>query len=131
MMPMLFAQKATSTTTETDWVDFDQQLINQLVADGKTVFVDVTADWCLTCKVNKKVVLDSSDVLSVFGEDDVVTMRADWTNPDPAIANYLASFGRYGIPFNVVYGPSMPKGMPLPELLTKTAVIGAINDGRS
>ena len=48
----------------------------------------------------------------------IVAMRADWTRPDPAIDAYLARFGRYGIPFNVVYGPAAPGGLPLPELLT-------------
>ena len=52
-------------------------------------------------------------------------MRADWTKPDPAIADYLKSFGRFGIPFNVVYGPGRPGGEPLPELLTERAVVAA------
>ena len=54
-------------------------------------------------------------------------MRADWTRPDPRIADYLASFGRYGIPFNVVYGPAAPAGIPLPELLTGDTVLAAID----
>ena len=53
-------------------------------------------------------------------------MIADWTRPDPVIAAYLAKFGRYGIPFNVVYGPQAPDGIPLPELLTESAVTDAV-----
>ena len=53
-------------------------------------------------------------------------MRADWTNPDPAIQRYLARFERYGIPFNAVYGPKAPEGIALPELLTKDAVLEAL-----
>ena len=53
-------------------------------------------------------------------------MRADWTLPDPAIARYLASFGRYGIPFNAVYGPKAPNGVLLPEFLTTGAVLDSI-----
>jgi suppressor for copper-sensitivity B len=60
----------------------------------------------------------------------VVPVRADWTNPDPVISDYLASFGRYGIPFNVVYGPGAPDGVPLPELLTQQAVLAAIDLAR-
>ena len=56
----------------------------------------------------------------------VVAMRADWTRPNPAIDAYLARFGRAGIPFNVVYGPAAPGGLPLPELLTTGAVTGAL-----
>jgi suppressor for copper-sensitivity B len=55
-----------------------------------------------------------------------VPMRADWTRPDPAINEYLRSFGRYGIPFNAVYGPGAPQGIALPELLTADAVLDAL-----
>ena len=111
-LPMIFAQKPVATASETEWVAFNPQMIQQEVSRGKIVFVDVTADWCLTCKVNKKVVLESSEILDQFSQDDIITMKADWTNPDPAIADYLASFGRYGIPFNVVYSATFPKGQP-------------------
>jgi suppressor for copper-sensitivity B len=53
-------------------------------------------------------------------------MRADWTRPDEAISRYLARFGRYGIPFNVVYGPKAPEGILLPELLSREAVLDAL-----
>ena len=58
-------------------------------------------------------------------------MRADWTAPDPKIADYLASFGRYGIPFNAVYGPGAPGGLALPELLSLEAVQSAIEQAGS
>ncbi len=109
------------------WVPFDRAAIPGLVAAGNTVFVDVTADWCLTCIYNKKAVLEQDAVRAMLNEGDgVVAMLADWTNPDPAIADYLASFGRYGIPFNAVYGPAHPDGVVLPELLTESAVLDAI-----
>ena len=86
------------------WEEFDPGRITGLVADGRVVFVDVTADWCLTCKVNDAVVFATDPVSGQFATPDVVPMRADWTRPDDAIARYLAGFGRYGIPFNAVYG---------------------------
>ena len=55
-------------------------------------------------------------------------MKADWTRPDPVISDFLASFGRYGIPFNVVYGPGAPQGTPLPEILTRSSVMDAMKD---
>ena len=58
--------------------------------------------------------------------DSVVTMRGDWTLPDPEISEFLASFGRYGIPFNVVFGPGAPDGLPLPEILTIDVVLSAL-----
>ncbi len=108
------------------WQPFDRGRIPRLVAAGKTVFVDVTADWCITCQANKKLVLEREPVRSWLRAPDTVAMVADWTRPDPAIADYLASFGRYGIPFNAVYGPKAPRGIVLPELLTPDAVLAAV-----
>ncbi len=106
---------------------FDPQQIPRLVGEGKTVFVDVTAAWCLTCKVNEAAVLDRDPVASRLFGPDVVAMRGDWTRPDPALTRYLESFGRYGIPFNAVYGPGRPHGELLPELLTSGAVERALD----
>ena len=108
------------------WVRFDPALIATLVGDGKVVLVDVTADWCLTCRVNKAAVLDRDPVAALLADGSVTGVRADWTSPDPVIADYLAGFGRYGIPFNAVYGPAAADGIPLPELLTDAAVLTAI-----
>jgi suppressor for copper-sensitivity B len=108
------------------WRTFDRARIDALVRDGKVVLVDVTADWCLTCKVNKALVLERGAVATALEEGRVVGLRADWTRPDPAIADYLASFERYGIPFNAVYGPGAPGGIALPELLSAEAVLDAL-----
>ena len=90
------------------------------------MFVDVTADWCITCKVNKQRVIEAGTVAAALDGERVVRMRADWTSPDPAIADFLAAYGRYGIPFNIVYGPSAPSGIVLPELLTDASVLDAL-----
>ena len=108
------------------WQAFDPAAIGGLVRDGHVVVVDVTADWCLTCKVNERLVLDAAPVKEALAQPGVVAMRADWTRPNPAIAAYLGRFGRYGIPFNAVYGPAAPGGLLLPELLTAGAVTGAL-----
>ncbi|KIT16380.1 protein-disulfide reductase DsbD family protein [Jannaschia aquimarina] len=107
-----------------DWVRFDPARIEAEVAGGEVVFVDVTADWCLTCKANKRLVLDSAPVTEALQR--TVAMRGDWTRPDPQIASYLESHGRYGIPFNAVYGPGAPEGVALPEILTEAAVLEAL-----
>jgi suppressor for copper-sensitivity B len=109
------------------WQNFDEAEITALVGRGKVVFVDVTAEWCITCQANKALVLNRGEVSKRLGGGDIVAMRADWTRPDPVIARYLAKFGRYGIPFNVVYGPAAPQGIPLPELLTQDAVLVAMD----
>ncbi|HUB96333.1 MAG TPA: protein-disulfide reductase DsbD domain-containing protein, partial [Stellaceae bacterium] len=108
------------------WRRFDPAALGPLVHDGDVVFVDVTADWCLTCKVNERLVLDSSGTHELLTAPKVVAMRADWTRPDPTIAAYLKRFGRYGIPFNAVYGPGAPAGLPLPLILTPDAVRDAL-----
>ena len=112
------------------WVAFDQAAIRDLVKDGKVVFVDVTADWCITCKVNKAAVVERGEVARRLGTAGVIAMRADWTRPDDGISRYLASFGRYGIPFNAVYGPSAPDGLALSELLSEAEVLAALDKAR-
>lgn len=109
------------------WVGFDEADLARRVTAGEVVFVDVTADWCLTCKVNKSLVLDQGEVAARLAGGDIVAMRADWTKPNARIAAYLASFQRYGIPFNAVYGPGLPDGLALPELLTNEAVLAALD----
>ncbi len=93
-------------------------LPNQLVKEGKTVFIDVTADWCLTCKVNKIFVIDTKEVSELFKKNNVIILRLDWTKPNEKIKQFLASKGRYGIPFNEIYSPLIPDGKIFPELLT-------------
>ena len=107
------------------WRKFDIAAVQNEVAKGKTVLVDVTADWCLTCQVNKSLVLNRGRVAEILGGSHIIAMKADWTKPDPTIAAYLKRFGRYGIPFNVVYGPMVPDGVPLPEILTESTVLEA------
>jgi suppressor for copper-sensitivity B len=113
------------------WRPFDAVGLRRQLADGKLVFVDVSAAWCLTCKANELTVLDRSPVADYLRDAGVVAMRADWTSPDPAVTAYLQSFGRYGVPLDVVYGPGAPDGIALPELLTLGAVIDAMGRARA
>jgi suppressor for copper-sensitivity B len=110
-----------------EWQAFDLDGLPGLVADGNTVLVDVTATWCLTCKVNELRVLENAEVHSRLQQSHVIRMRADWSRPNPYIADYLHRFARYGIPFDVVYGPQRPGGDALPELLTTNALLHAID----
>ncbi len=128
---VLYNQITVPTVTQAEnaadkWDVFDEKKIPELVAQGKIVLVDVTADWCLTCQVNKKLVLDAPDIQSVLANPRIVKMKADWTKRDEAIGLYLKSFMRYGIPFNVVYSSALPQGAPLPELLSKETVLDAL-----
>lgn len=120
------ALRAAARDTDIAWHRFDHGRIAAEVAVGRVVFVDVTADWCITCQVNKALVLDRGPVRDRLEAAGVIAMRADWTRPDPEISRFLASFGRYGIPFNVVFGPRSPFGETLSEILTPDAVMAAV-----
>ncbi|ALG73876.1 hypothetical protein VY88_22610 [Azospirillum thiophilum] len=131
-MPSLLSRTAEpgeatpSISPSARWQKFDEADIAPLVAQGRTVFVDVTADWCVTCIVNKRLVLDRDPVAGALSDGPVVTMKADMTSPNDAIMAYLAQHGRYGIPYNMVYGPGAPRGIALPELLSSNAVLDAL-----
>ncbi len=108
------------------WVTFDRQKAESLAASGRPVFVDVTADWCFTCKFNEKLVLDTPEVAGAFERLGVVPMRADWTTRDDTIGAFLAEHGRYGIPFYMLYRPgSQPRVFS--ELLTKERLLDALD----
>ena len=108
------------------WVAFDRAQIARLVSQGQVVFVDVTADWCLTCKANKALVIDRSPVADILISGRVLPMQADWTRPDENIRRFLEDNGRYGIPFDIVYGPAAPEGIALPEVLSTQVVLDAM-----
>ena len=131
-LPMALDRHASQAAAAIDgrWTPFDKAAIKDQVAAGGTVFVDVTADWCITCQANKKLVLTRGAVAERLFGSGIVPMRADWTRPDDRISSYLAEHGRYGIPFNIVYGPGAPDGIPLPELLTEAAVLAALDRAR-
>ena len=122
---------ARDARTAGDWQTLEATQIAGLVAQGKVVFVDVTADWCVTCQYNKVQVLDDGRVAERLEAAGVVTLRGDWTRPDPAISAYLESFGRYGIPFNAVYGPGLPAGKALPEILSVDGVLAALDEAEA
>ena len=101
-----------------NWLEFDKNNLSELINEKNIVFVDITADWCLTCFYNKKTVIDREKVKYLFQEYKVKKMRGDLTKPNNEINQYINSFGRFGIPVNVLYSSSTPQGILLPEVLT-------------
>ena len=105
-------------TKNNNWIDFDTVKIKELTNTNNIIFVDITADWCLTCFYNKKTVINREKVRSAFEEYNVIKIRGDLTKPNKKINDYINSFGRFGIPVNIIYSPSMPQGLLLSEVLT-------------
>ncbi len=109
------------------WVPFTQKSLDALLSDQKAVFLDFTADWCISCKFNERTAIDRPAVRAALAEAGIVPMKADWTNSNPEITAALAAFGRVGVPFYVIY-PAGRANDPiiLPEILTEQIVLDAI-----
>lgn len=117
--------QASPAASSGDWAVWSPEALAQAKAEGKPVFVDFTAAWCVTCQVNKRVALNTDATRAALARQGVVLMRADWTNRDARITAALAEFGRNGVPLYLLYDRS---GVPtvLPEILTPGAVIEAV-----
>src|SRR5437588_8182435 len=103
-----------------DWQAFTPERLQTELEQGRIVFVDFTAAWCLTCKFNEANVLEAQDVKDAFQRHGIVKLKADWTNGDPAITKLLRQFGRPGVPLYVLYPAKNQEPMVFPELLTKS-----------
>jgi thiol:disulfide interchange protein/DsbC/DsbD-like thiol-disulfide interchange protein len=109
------------------WQPFTPDVVAQYQAQGRPVFVDFTADWCLSCQVNERVVLERPEVLNKLADGKIALVRADWTRHDEDIARALATLGRSSVPTYALY-PGTP-GAParvLPEVLTTNTVLDAL-----
>jgi len=120
--------KKSSTPAEgMPWVPYSEAELQRLLAEGKSVFVDFTADWCITCKFNMRTAIDTPAVRAAFAKLGIVPMLADWTNSNPEITRKLAQFERVGVPFYLFYAPGRANDpVVLPELLTEQIVLRTI-----
>lgn len=111
------------------WAQWSAQAVEGARAEGRPVFVDFTAAWCVTCQVNKLGALSDRQVRAAFADEDVALFRADFTNRDSEIAAELARHGAAGVPLYLVYPASGEAPRVLPPLLTPSIVIQALQDG--
>ncbi len=109
------------------WNDFNYELIRTEVANNNIVFVQITADWCATCKINELLVLDNTYIYKIFKNNKVKLFKADYTLKNDHIYQYLKDHNRYGIPMYIMYGPNNKKGLILSEILTFNKIRTAIN----
>jgi thiol:disulfide interchange protein DsbD len=111
---------------ELAWQPWSPEEVQRLTGDGKPVFVDFTAAWCVTCQVNKRVALNNADVVKAFATHGLTPLKADWTRRDPRITAELASLGRNAIPVYAIYLPGGEAARLLPEVLTPSIVLGEV-----
>ena len=123
----LVARGVGQVSATDQWIPFSKEKVAELRSQGRAVFIDFTATWCITCQVNKRVALNDSAVLQRFSELNIVTMKADWTVKDAAITEALAEFGRNGVPLYVFY-PATGEPKLLPEILTPAIVLSSLGD---
>lgn len=118
-----FTVQGSASVDRVTWQPLSEQAITQALAQNKRVFVDVTADWCVTCKANKYNVLLRDEVQEALSAPNLVALRGDWSRPSDAIAAFLRKRGAAAVPFNQVYGPGLPQGEILSPLLDKSDLL--------
>jgi thiol:disulfide interchange protein DsbD len=106
------------------WQPWSPERVRQALAEGRPVFVDFTAAWCVTCQFNKRTVLSDAGVLADFEARRVLLLRADWTRRDPAITAALAALGRNGVPVYLLHSPRAPA----PRLLSEVLSVGEVRE---
>lgn len=118
-------QKSTvnSATQNNAWEPWSAESVTRYLAQGRPVFVDFTASWCLSCQVNERVALNQSQVQQAFKQANVALLKADWTEHDAAISKALAQLGRSGVPAYALYKPGASEPVLLPEVLTPGIVL--------
>ena len=116
-----FAHVGLETMDRIAWVPFSKARVEEELAAGRSVFVDFTADWCITCKFNERTAIDTPVIRALLKEKNITPIKADWTNANPEITAALKSFGRVGVPLYVIYAASNSQApVVLPELLTES-----------
>mgnify|MGYP000962014973 CR=1 FL=1 len=106
-----------------NWQPLSEAALSEALNARKRVLVDITADWCLNCRVNEVLVLHRPEVIAALNRDDVVLLQGNWSQPSAEIERFLRRYGASGIPFNAVFGPAIPQGHVLPSLLSKDALL--------
>ena len=116
-----------NSSKETYWQPYSQAALQELRAEGQSVFINLTADWCITCLANEKLALNSERFLDTLKENNIVYLKGDWTNYNPEITKLLNQHQRSGVPLYLFYPKGTGNPKILPQLLTENIVINAIS----
>lgn len=117
------------TEAHSGWTNYTTETLQSLRDQGTPVFVDLTADWCLTCKVNERVALDTPNVQNFAQENNIVMLQGDWTRQDPEISKLLAKYGRNGVPLYLMYpADNTLDAKVLPQILSENMVLTAMKE---
>ena len=106
-------------------VPYSEQALASARANDQPVFVNMTADWCITCKVNERVALRNGEVEQLFADEGILYLEGDWTNSDESITRVLENFNRNGVPLYLVYRPGVSEPEVLPQVLTPSIMLDA------
>jgi len=120
------AQEKSIVNSDSFWQPYNEETLKRLRTEGKPVFVELTADWCITCLMNEKAALHRDSVMLEMENKGVVYLRGDWTNGDAAITAVLKKFQRGGVPLYLLYLPGKDFPVILPQLLTEDIVLSAL-----
>ena len=112
---------------EPEFLTYSPELLAELRDDNQPVFINLTADWCITCLVNERVALSSEKVIGLMGANGISYLKGDWTNSDPQITELLGRFNRSGVPLYLLYPRGQGEAVILPQILTESMVIDALN----
>nr|WP_221192095.1 protein-disulfide reductase DsbD domain-containing protein [Microbulbifer rhizosphaerae] len=121
-------ESQTQSLAQGGWQAYDRAAIDRARADRRAVFIDYTAAWCITCQVNKKLVLESPAVMDLFETHDVMLVRADWTNHNPEITRALAELGRNSVPVYAWYPPGADGPELLPQVLQERMIAALFDE---
>ena len=130
LLPRLAASPAPSQAAEAAGEAWSEARVAALRAEGRPVFVNLTAAWCITCRVNERVALETPATRAAFAREGVVLLTGDWTRGDPAISALLRSQGREGVPLYLFYPAGGGAPLLLPQILTERMVIEAVSTAR-
>ncbi|MDD4155438.1 MAG: thioredoxin family protein [Candidatus Cloacimonetes bacterium] len=122
------ANTENSSTYDSFWTKFSEEAIEQGISEGKPVFVDFTAAYCMVCKTNEATVINTSDIKQAFTDKGVLMLKGDYTKKDPLIHKWLQQYNKAGVPLYLLFVPGKTEPIVFPEIITKQMIFNALDE---